>query len=1539
MRRFWEDAVRPCFEAAGVRRIVEIGSDHGENTVKLVNYAVEKGGFVYSIDPAPQFDYAETFRGREAYYQFLQTTSVNALAGITDYDAILIDGDHNYYTVYTELQLVLRNAVKFPLVFFHDVSWPYDRRDLYYNPDTIPAAWQNAYKVSGIDPDTDELSDKGFNHKLHNSLSYTNYRCGVLTAVEDFLKENQPRFSFVMVPLMCGLGILVDGEQSYPRELYDRIRELTPSGPLARLMRFSDKWFGKTHSRLEQYAENYQKAKEKLQKKDEDYAALKDRYQDLSGRCDSLQTSADKAGKELAALRTERDGLKTEKEALRTERDGLRTEKEALQSERDGLKAEKETLKKDREAIRQQLLTAQNEKQALSEECSALRSDTEKLQQSCAELQKQRSVLQKLGDDLQKARDDFRKQLEDCRQKLLRKNGEYEALREKNIELSGSLSEEARKTELSRSELAAVRKNLDSLKEREKQLLGELQKVSKERDDFKDQLFSCERRLERQREIAEENAAAADIHLNSVSYQIGQAIIAATHSLKAFFRLPRELLRLWRQGKAQTKMRSEAAGQIGRPAGKPKPAQKRAEAPKAAPAQKPAAPAAQPKAAPAAAKAAPKPAPKPRPGPARYTEADLRKFHRERVRRYTGEDRPLVSIIVLNRDGLHHLQRLFASLKTAVFYDNYELIVFDNGSTDGSVDFVKSQDLGKNTVVIECGENKSFSAANNEAARAAKGSYLLFLNNDIEVTDCWLDEMLKVSLGYENVGAVGAKLVYPKGIRGINEGKDDLIQHRGIVFQRDSFQGRPFIRPVNLGNGEQAWPDDGEAREIAAVTAAALLISREAFERVGGFDEQYVYGYEDVDLCLKLQKSGCHNYCTPRAMMFHHEFGSQKNDDNQAIVARRTNNIHHFQDKWQDYLSQQLEEDLAAGTRLFADRALCFAFAVTEAGENVTAGDYFTALELATALEKHGHTVKYLCRRGGKDWYDVGTEVDVLISMLDAYDLSRMYHTKKELLTIAWARNWFSRWAENPSIQQYSFVFASSRTACDYMEKNTGRKTVLFPIATNAERFMRAVEEAEKPEDREKYECDYVFTGSYWNDPREIMDILDPKSTPYRFRVFGKNWEQVPKFAEYTGGFLDYREMPLVYKYTKIVVDDANRVTIEYGAVNSRVYDALAAGRLVMTNGVKGAEETFLGMLPTFRSAREFKEKLTYYMEHPQERTELTGKLQQFVLENHTYDIRANTLLELVKGGKPAAPGADRKIAILAPVPKWSEVNSWGDYHFAVAMKKCFEEKGYQAEIRILPEWEKEFDGKYVIVLRGLSVYHPKEKHVNIMWNISHPDDVPLEEYNRYDAVFVSSLAWAEHLKPLLRTQVFPLLQCTDPQVFNGEAYGDGGEKRYELLFVGNSRKVFRKILKDLLPTPYDLSVFGTNWKGLIDDRYIKGESIPNDQLGREYHDAAILLNDHWDDMKEKGFISNRIFDGLSAGAFLISDEIAGIDEVLKDCIVTYRDREDLAEKVKYYMEHPEEREAIARRGMAIVREKHTFRARVDEMIGWMQEN
>ena len=298
---------------------------------------------------------------------------------------------------------------------------------------------------------------------------------------------------------------------------------------------------------------------------------------------------------------------------------------------------------------------------------------------------------------------------------------------------------------------------------------------------------------------------------------------------------------------------------------------------------------------------------------------------------------------------------------------------------------------------------------------------------------------------------------------------------------------------------------------------------------------------------------------------------------------------------------------------------------------------------------------------------------------------------------------------------------------------------------------------------------------------------------------------------------------------------------------------------------------------------------------------------------------------------KPIVPDS-KKIDICAPMPDDENKKFWGDYHYALAMKKELEKHGYQVDVRPYQRWYESTDSAVTIALRGNRPYYPKEEIVqkNIMWNISHPADIPQGEYERFDLVYFASEKLCRKWENELKTKCDVLLQCADPDVMKSTA----GEKKYDLLFIGNSRRVYRQIVQDALTLDYPLTIYGRHWEAFEEaQKCVREPYMPNDQVGQAYRDAKIVLNDHWDDMKETGIVSNRLFDALAAEAFIISDEMPEIAEIFEGTVVTYKDCKDLKEKVDYYMEHPKEAEKLAERGHQLVLEKHTFAKRMDKLV------
>lgn len=294
--------------------------------------------------------------------------------------------------------------------------------------------------------------------------------------------------------------------------------------------------------------------------------------------------------------------------------------------------------------------------------------------------------------------------------------------------------------------------------------------------------------------------------------------------------------------------------------------------------------------------------------------------------------------------------------------------------------------------------------------------------------------------------------------------------------------------------------------------------------------------------------------------------------------------------------------------------------------------------------------------------------------------------------------------------------------------------------------------------------------------------------------------------------------------------------------------------------------------------------------------------------------------------GRAGASMPPMRIAIKIAAPNEGVKHQWGDYHFAVGIKRALERLGHDARIDLRSDWEGAHCGRdeVVVALRGRVRYKPSPHRLNLMWNISHPADVMPEEYEEYDHVFVASLPYADELSHKLNVAVTPLLQCTDPELFNAEV--EPIEPPPGVLFVGNSRGTYRQIVKDAIEAGASPEVYG-QWRQFLPEGVLKGTYIPNDELARYYRSCRCLLNDHWDDMRAHGFISNRLFDAVACGARVVSDSVEGMEDIFDDAVSVYEDAQQLPDIIRRLGSFEARR---SRRDVgASIRTEHTFDARV----------
>ena len=550
---------------------------------------------------------------------------------------------------------------------------------------------------------------------------------------------------------------------------------------------------------------------------------------------------------------------------------------------------------------------------------------------------------------------------------------------------------------------------------------------------------------------------------------------------------------------------------------------------------------------------------------------------------------------------------------------------------------------------------------------------------------------------------------------------------------------------------------------------------------------------------------------------------------------------------------------------------------VTEDSNTTSAGDFYTAKELATALsDSFGWECLYLPEHSKScDWYDV-SDLDILVVLLDKYDISRIHGQNRPVFKIAWLRNWIDRWTSRPWFQSYDLVLCTSEIARTFVYEETGKFAQILKIATNTMRFHPLGEP-----DLEM-QSDYCFTGNYWGAPRQIENF-DPSDLPYQFALFGTGWENHKQFVSCNRGRVPYENLPMAYANTRILIDDANHVTKPWASVNSRVFDALATGTLVITNGIAGAKETFGDLLPTYSTNQELKQQLRLFLEQPDKLSNLTKKLQHIVERDHTYKNRAHQLHNILN----QEINAKARIAIKLPVLNANTAIFCNEFVFGKSLAKALRKLGYLVRLDFESEWYSKpaIPDDVVITIRGHSRYIPEKSYLNLLWMISHPDDVPVEECEEYDHVFVASTGYAKVLSKQTKTNVMPLLQCTDPEIFQIQKVEN---KRSTIVYIGNSKQAASTILDDILESGLKPTVVGTGWQGLIDENLIAGEFIEKSSIPEFYTINGIVLCDHQSDMAEHGFLSNQLFDAVACGATPICADIPGIEEIFGNLVYVY---------------------------------------------------
>ncbi|AMJ62725.1 hypothetical protein AXW83_22675 [Bosea sp. PAMC 26642] len=265
-------------------------------------------------------------------------------------------------------------------------------------------------------------------------------------------------------------------------------------------------------------------------------------------------------------------------------------------------------------------------------------------------------------------------------------------------------------------------------------------------------------------------------------------------------------------------------------------------------------------------------------------EAGIAGYHR--VRRHL-VNWPRISIVIPTRDHANLLEECLQGLLNKTDYPDLDIIVADNGSSEPATSALFASMAAFGVRVVACPGEFNYSKINNDAVKQATGDHILFLNNDISILEpTWLKEMA-AHLAETDVGAVGAKLLYPDG----------TLQHAGVTLGVLGVAGH-----TQRGAAKDSFGYFGQlglARDVSCATAACLLVRRDVFEQIGGFDQDNLkVAFNDVDLCIRIGRSGHRIVWTPYASLMHHESKSRGSDVSGAKLKRFEQERIYMRERW-----------------------------------------------------------------------------------------------------------------------------------------------------------------------------------------------------------------------------------------------------------------------------------------------------------------------------------------------------------------------------------------------------------------------------------------------------------------------------------------------------------------------------------------------------------------------------------------------------------------------------------------------------------------
>ena len=520
---------------------------------------------------------------------------------------------------------------------------------------------------------------------------------------------------------------------------------------------------------------------------------------------------------------------------------------------------------------------------------------------------------------------------------------------------------------------------------------------------------------------------------------------------------------------------------------------------------------------------------------------------------------------------------------------------------------------------------------------------------------------------------------------------------------------------------------------------------------------------------------------------------------------------------------------------------------------------------------------------------------------------------------------WYSLQTE---LWDYDLIAVASPVYQKEIEK-LGIKTVFVPQFTNPEKFYY------------EYDAntahDILFVG------RPGYERISAKwaiESGFDVALYGDGWQNKAPLKYFKGNYIDNQVLHKYYASAKIVLNDTRSDMKADGFISNRVFDVTASGGFLISDYMPEIEQFYGDSIPMFKTKEELAKLLDYYLKHPEERSKKAKAAQQVTLKYFTNVAAAKKILTTLQTTKNLSD--TNKLVLQFP---WDEQSTYiGDYWLGLDLEEGLKANGmdvksyyyhnqfekdafyHQAQNLLYMQFKfNHIDPSVADKTSILYLYFPtfvpdRGKFKNSEDNFNYNTDVFLNnELEYFDMIATPAQAVYGELKARGYKAAF-VSQFTNPLKFH---YEPDEELKTDLLFVGSTwyDRVSALYAAEL---GYDLSVYGLNWEGKIDSKYLKGLFIDNRDLHHYYSAAKIVLSDHAEDLGAMGLVVNRLFDATASGAFVISEYSPYIEEIFGNTIPMFKNKQEFKKLVDYYLAHPEARQAKAKAAQTITLKGYT---------------